>query len=89
MKEFAVYTVARIGLFVASYAVIAGVYMVVTGTGRVPVFWPLLIAALISSVGSYYLLRGPRARFAARVEQRAATISRRFEEARAKEDSDR
>jgi hypothetical protein len=89
VKEFAVYTAARIGLFVASYAVIVGVYIVATGTPHVPVFWPFLIAALVSAVGSYYLLRGPRERFAARVEQRAANISRRFEEARAKEDSER
>ena len=89
MKEFVVYTVARLGLFLASYAVIAGVYMVATGTRHVPVVWPFLLAALVSAVGSYYLLRGPRARFAARVEQRAANLSRRFEAARAKEDSDR
>jgi hypothetical protein len=89
VKEFAVYTVARIGLFLASYAVIAGVYMVVTGTRHVPVFWPFLLAALVSAVGSYYLLKGPRARFAARVEERASTLSRRFEEVRAREDIDR
>jgi hypothetical protein len=89
VKEFAVYTAARIGLFVASYAVIVGVYLVATGTGHIPLFWPLLLAALVSAVGSYYLLRGPRDRFAARVEQRAANISRRFDEARAREDADR
>jgi mannitol-specific phosphotransferase system IIBC component len=88
VKEFAIYTVARLGLFVASYAVIAGVYMLVTDSQSVPVVWPLVLAAVVSAVASLYLLAGPRARFAARVEQRAATISRRFEEARAKEDTD-
>ncbi|HYO40091.1 MAG TPA: DUF4229 domain-containing protein [Nocardioidaceae bacterium] len=88
MKEFAVYTIARIGLFVASYAVIAGVYMLVTGRDSVPVIWPLLLAAVVSAIASLYLLAGPRARFAARVEERATKMSRRFEEARAKEDTD-
>lgn len=88
MKEFAVYTVARIALFVASYAVIAGAYVLVSGTNSVPLVWPLLLAAVVSAVASLYLLKGPRARFAARVEERASNISRRFEEARAKEDQD-
>jgi hypothetical protein len=88
VKEFAIYTVARLGLFVASYAVIAGLYMLATGTDSVPLVWPLLLAAVVSAVASLYLLKGPRHRFAARVEQRAANMSRRFEEARAKEDQD-
>jgi hypothetical protein len=89
VKEFAVYTAARIGLFIASYAVIAGVYMLVSGSSHVPLFWPFVLAALISAVASYFLLSGQRARFAARVEQRASNLSRRFEEARAREDVDR
>ena len=43
MKEFVVYTLARIGLFVASYAVIAGVYLLVTGGDTLPLLWPLLL----------------------------------------------
>ncbi len=82
------YTLARLGLFVASYAVIAGAWVVTTGTGRVPVLWPLLLAAVVSAVASYYLLRGPRQRFAQRVDARAAAMARRFEHARAKEDED-
>jgi uncharacterized protein DUF4229 len=88
VKDFAVYTLGRIGLFVASFAVIAGVWMLATGSDHVPVLGPLLLAALVSAVGSYYLLQGPRARLAARVETRAAAATRRFEEARAKEDQD-
>jgi hypothetical protein len=60
----------------------------VTGRDSVPLIWPLLVAALVSAVASYYLLQGPRARFAARVEHRAARVAQRFEEARAKEDRD-
>ena len=85
MKEFAVYTLARIGLFVASYLVITGLFL---AFGRSSVLLQLLLAAVVSAVASYYLLQGPRQRFAARVDARAANIARRFEENRAKEDRD-
>lgn len=88
MKEFVVYTVARLALFVASYAVVAGLWMLATGSDRVPVVVPLVLAALLSAVASLYLLRVPRAALAARVSERASNASRRFEEARAKEDQD-
>ena len=86
MKEFVVYTVARLGLFVASYLVIAGIWSLFSHD--LVVLWPLVLAAVVSGVASYYLLQGPRQRFAARVDERASNISRRFEEARAKEDLD-
>lgn len=86
MKEFAVYTLARIGLFVASYAVIAGIYLLVTGGDSLPLLWPLLLAAVVSAVSSYFMLRGQRDRFAAVIQRRADAASRRFEESRAKED---
>lgn len=88
MKEFAIYTLARIGLFVASYAVIAGVWTLASGSSSVPILWPLLLAAVVSAVASFYLLRGPRERFAARVDARASAAARRFEEVRSKEDRD-
>lgn len=86
MKEFAVYTLARIGLFVASYAVIAGIYLLVTGGDSLPLLWPLLLAAVVSALASYVMLRGQRDRFAAVIQRRADAASRRFEESRAKED---
>ena len=88
VKEFTVYTLARLGLFAASYALVIGIYMLVAGTSHIPVFWPFLAAIVLSAVASYVLLTGPRERFAAKVQQRAAAASRRFEEARAKEDVD-
>ena len=86
MKEFVVYTLARVGLFVASFAVILGVWVVVTGTYAV--LWSVVLAAVVSAVASYYLLQGPRQRFAAKVDERARRAAQRFEEARAKEDHD-
>lgn len=86
MKEFIYYTLARLGLFVASYALVVGIYLLVTGSDSVPMFWPFLVAIGMSSIGSVYLLKRQRARFAAVVERRAATATRRFDESRAKED---
>jgi predicted Co/Zn/Cd cation transporter (cation efflux family) len=88
VKEFVVYTLARLGLFVASYALVVGVYLLVTGGHQVPVLWPLLLAAVISSVASVVMLKGLRARFAAVIDRRARAAADRFEEMRAKEDAD-
>ena len=86
MKEFLIYTVSRLGLFVASYALVVGVYLLATGADEIPMFWPFLVAIVISSVSSVYLLKAQRARFAEVVERRAAAASRRFDENRSKED---
>jgi len=81
-----VYTLARLGLFVASYLVVIGVSVLVSGETGVPLLWPFLAALVLSSIASVYLLRGQRERFAAVVERRAAAASRRFDAARSKED---
>lgn len=85
MKEFAVYTAARLALFVAAYAAVVGVYLLVSDD-PVPLLWPFLLAIVISSVASIYLLRRQRERFAAVVQRRAEAASARFEQARSKED---
>ena len=86
MKEFAVYTLARLGLFLATWAVLAGLATLVFGS---PYWvWTLLVAALVSAVASYYLLTGPRERFAERVDARARKAAAAFEERRAREDQD-
>ena len=87
VKEFVVYTAARFGIFLVVYGVILGVYVLIAGT-PVPVLWPLLLAAVLSMILSTYLLRDMRERFAAKVQERADRMSRRFEEMRAKEDFD-
>jgi len=86
MKEFVIYTSSRLGLFVAAYALVVGAYLLATGADEVPMYWPFLVAIVISSISSVYLLKSQRARFAAVVERRAAAASRRFEEGRSKED---
>ena len=83
-----IYTLARLGLFVASYGVVVGAYLLLTGGSRVPVLWPLLLAAVISAVASYRMLSGPRERFALAVDRRAKAAASRLEASRSKEDTD-
>ena len=86
MKEFWTYTLLRIALFVGTTAVVWGVYALVADTINLVVV--VLVAAVISSALSWTLLAGPRNRFAASVEARAARASARFEEIKAREDTD-
>jgi hypothetical protein len=86
VKEFVVYTLSRLGLFVVSYLLVVGVYLLATGGDPVPLFWPFLLAIVVSSIASVYLLKGQRQRFAAVIERRAAAASERLERSRAKED---
>jgi hypothetical protein len=87
VKEFVFYTLARIGMFLASFAIILGLWVTLVGADGA-VLWSLLLAAVVSAVASYYLLQGPRRSFAARVEERASRISERIEASRSKEDVD-
>jgi ABC-type bacteriocin/lantibiotic exporter with double-glycine peptidase domain len=86
VKEFAIYTAARLGLFVLSYAAVVGVYLLISGDNGIPLFWPFLLAIVISAIASAYLLRKQRDRFAQVVQRRAEKASTAFEQMRAKED---
>jgi hypothetical protein len=87
VKEFAVYTAARLGIFLLSYALVIGIYLLVSGEREeIPLIWPFLVAVVISAVASVYLLRGQRERFAVAIHERAQRASARVEQARAKED---
>lgn len=83
MKEFVVYTALRLVLFLASAALVLGVWALVSD--RVPVIWVVLIAFALSGVGSYFLLNRQREAFARRVDERARRLSARMNE---KEDVD-
>jgi ABC-type multidrug transport system fused ATPase/permease subunit len=86
VREFVVYTGLRILLFVASLAVVAGIWLLLTD--EVPLLWALILGFALSGVASYFLLNRQRAAFASRVEERAQRASVRFEEMRAREDVD-
>lgn len=87
MKEFWVYTVLRIGLFIACLAVAAGLWLLAFGRDGVLV-WPLLVAVIASSLLSLRLLAGPREQFAQVVGRRADRAVARFEDIRASDDVD-
>lgn len=86
MKEFAVYTAARLVLFAVAYGLVVGGYLLVSDASAIPLFWPFLAAVLISAVASAFLLRRQRDAFALAVQRRAERASAHFEAARAKED---
>ena len=86
MKEFVIYTALRILLFVASLAIVAGIWLLLTD--EAPLLWVLIVGFALSGVASYFLLNRQRAAFAGRVEERARRASARFEEMRAREDAD-
>lgn len=86
VKEFWVYTLLRVALFLGTFGIVFGVWYAISGD--VPVLWAVVIAFVVSGIGSYVLLERQRDAFAVKVEGRAARISEKFEESRAKEDSD-
>ena len=87
MKEFVVYTVLRIVLFMASFGVVAGI-MALLFDGRFNLFWAVILAFLVSGIASYFILDRQREAFARRVEARASRASAAFEERKAREDRD-
>lgn len=87
MKEFVVYTVMRIALFLASFGVVVGV-MALFLDGRYNLFWAIILAFLISGVASFFVLDRQREAFARRVEARASRASAAFEQRKAREDQD-
>jgi predicted Co/Zn/Cd cation transporter (cation efflux family) len=87
VKEFVVYTVMRIVLFMASFGIVVGI-MALAFDGRYNLFWAIILAFLISGVASYFILNRQREAFARRVEARAAKASAAFEERKAREDQD-
>jgi uncharacterized protein (DUF983 family) len=83
VKEFGIYTALRFVLF----AVCFGVLWVALHSWLS--IWPLLLLALIvTSILSIFVLRAARDRLAANIEQRASRIASRMEAARSAEDED-
>ena len=58
MKEFLVYTGLRILLFLAALGVVLGLWVLIAGEANL--LAGFVIALLISGIGSYVLLNGPR-----------------------------
>jgi hypothetical protein len=71
MKEFLVYTAARLVVFTVCVALAFALFWVLGGGDDVPVLLPLLVGAIASVAVSAWLLRGMRDRFVAKVQARA------------------
>jgi uncharacterized membrane protein len=85
VREFAVYTGLRVVLFLATLGVVIGAWVLVAGEANL--FFSVIIAFVVSGIGSYFLLERQRAAFADRVETRAERATAAFEERRAREDT--
>lgn len=88
MKPFVTYTLARLGLFVASYAVVWLVASIWLNFSAIANLWVLLIALLVSAVAAMFLLGGLRQKLAQSVQDRASRMTQRIEESRSAEDVD-
>ena len=86
MKEFVVYTGLRLLLLAATFGIVVGVWLLVADSANILV--AVVIAFVVSGLGSYFLLDRPREALARRVETRAEKATKAFEERRAKEDVD-
>ena len=86
MKEFVVYTGLRLLMFLATFGIIVGVWLLVGDKANI--FLAVVIAFIVSGVGSYFLLNRPREALAKRVEVRAERATKAFGERKAKEDVD-
>lgn len=86
VKEFWIYTGLRLLLFAASFGIVVGLWFLFTD--EVPILFALIIALVMSGVGSYFLLSIPRERLAQRVQVRAERMTSKMDEMKSKEDRD-
>jgi Protein of unknown function (DUF4229) len=83
-----VYTCLRVGMFLGTFAIVAGVWALVSGRNSVPVIWAAVIALIISGAASYRFLNSQREALALNVQSRAGRATAKFEEMKAREDTD-
>jgi len=83
MKEFAIYTGLRAALFAVCFGVL---YFALNNW--LTIFPVLLLALIVSSILSIFVLRAARDRLATKIEHRAEKMSHRIEQARTAEDDD-
>lgn len=88
MKAFWTYTLARLAVFVVCLAIVWGLSTIWLESSTITNLWVLLIALVVSSAISVFLLAGLRDRLAQNIQQRAAQMSERLEESRRAEDVD-
>lgn len=88
MSVLAKFTLARLGIFIATYALLWGVGQFFLEFGSLTNLLVLLTALVISSIVSIYVLADLRNELASRVQERAERMNARVEESRRAEDVD-
>ena len=88
MKSFVLYTLARVALFALAWALVWAVASIWLEWSSVTALWTALLAMVVSSVVSVWLLRGLRERLAVHVQGRAERMQARYDAAKRKEDVD-
>lgn len=88
MKTFALYTAARLALFVVAFALVWAVLQFFVDWGPGPLLVTGAIAVFASSIASLFLLRGLREDLARGVQARAERMTQRLEATRSREDTD-
>ena len=83
VKEFGIYTGLRAALFAVCFVVMWVILR--TWLSVLPI---ALLALIVSSILSIFVLRAARDRLAGKIDTRAAKISSRLEQARSAEDDD-
>ena len=80
------YTALRVGMFLATLAIVSGIWALISGRNAVPVLWVVVIAFMISGLASIRLLNAQREALARNVTSRVERASLKFEEMRSRED---
>ncbi|MGL5810190.1 MAG: DUF4229 domain-containing protein [Nocardioides sp.] len=87
MKEFLVFTALRVGMFVGTFVILAGLWSLLPADLQVSVVWLVIASFVISGIASYRVLNRQREALAHHVQRRADQASVRFDRLRAKEDT--
>lgn len=88
MKAFWTYTLARLGIFAVTWAVLWGLAQLIFESSAVLNLWTLLLALIVSGAISIFVLASMRDRVAVRIQERARALNDRIEESRRAEDVD-
>lgn len=88
MKAFLTYTAARFALFAVTFGIVWGIASIFFESGNTFSLLVLLVALILSSVASIFLLADLRNKLALNVQQRAERMTERLEESRRAEDID-
>jgi hypothetical protein len=86
VKEFWVYTGLRLALFAASFAIVFSAWLLIADEADVLI--AIIVAFVLSGIGSYFLLQKQRNALAQHVEVRAGRAASKFEEMKTREDVD-